>query len=80
MSCTHSQLVYHFLTWKLVDVHISKQGNTTDLNTSFFHGKLKQSCSGGTRTHDILLARQMLALTLSYRGNSMVGLNQENTR
>ena len=34
-----------------------KQGKTTNPNSSFFTEK---SCSGGIRTHDTLLARQML--------------------
>ena len=46
-----------------------KQGNTTNLNISFSNGKRKKSCSGGIRTYDILLTRQML-YPLSYRGSS----------
>ena len=38
---------------------VKKQGNTTNMSNSFFTQKEKESCSGGTRTHDILLARQM---------------------
>ena len=33
----------------------SKQGNTTNLNISFSTENEKKSCSGGIRTHDILL-------------------------
>ena len=38
----------------------SKQGNTTNLDISFSMENEKKSCSGGTRTHDILLMKQML--------------------
>ena len=47
----------------------SKQGNTTNMNVSFSMGKWGKSCSGGIRTHDRLLTKQML-YQLSYRGNS----------
>ena len=44
-----------------LDLHKSKQGNTTAVTrTSHFKWKMKKSCSGGTRTNDILPARQML--------------------
>ena len=46
-------------TWELLDLNKSKQGNTTNLNIPFFIEN-KKSCSGGTQTHNILLARQML--------------------
>ena len=38
----------------------SMEGNTTNLNIFLFHRKCKKSCSSGTQTHKILLARQML--------------------
>ena len=47
------------LIWKLLDMHKSKQGNTTNLGISFSMENEK-NCSGGIRTHDILLARQMI--------------------
>ena len=57
-------------TWELLDLHKSKQGNTTNLSISFsMENEEKKSCSGGTRTHDILLMRQMF-YQLSYRGSS----------
>ena len=54
--------------WKLLDIHKSKQGNTTNLNISFSM-KNEKSCSVGTQTHDILLMRQTL-YQLSYQGSS----------
>ena len=53
-------LIYNYIhvrTLKLLDIHKSKQGDTTNINI-FFNGKLKKSCSGGIRTHDILLTRR----------------------
>ena len=47
------------VTLELFDLYKSKQGNTTNLNI-LLSIKMKKSCSGGTRTHNILLARQML--------------------
>ena len=65
-----SQILSHIQTQKLLDLHKSKQGNTTNLNVSF-PMENEKSCSGGTKIHDIhvLLTRQML-YQLSYRGSS----------
>ena len=57
---THIYIIYIF-TWTLLDLHKSKQGNTTNLNISLSIENEKNSCMlRWTRTHDILLARQML--------------------
>ena len=56
-----------------------KQGNTTNLNISFSMEIEKRAAQVGTRTHDILLTRQML-YQLSYRGSSAGWPNQGNTK
>ena len=66
---TDTYIHVHAYACELLDLHKSKQGNTTNLNISFSMENEKKSCSGGIRTHDIMLTRQML-YQLSYRGRS----------
>ena len=71
------------ITWELLDLHKSKQGNTTNMNISFYMKNEKRAAQVGfkpTTYIHVLLMRQML-YQLSYQGSSaLVGSNQGNTR
>ena len=56
---------------KRLDLHKSKQDNARNVSSSFYMENEKKSCSGGTRTHNIPLTRQML-YPLGYQGSSAI--------
>ena len=67
----YSIILSHFISWELLDLHKSKQGNTTNLNISFSMENEKKSCSGGLKPTTYCLRGRCSIDQLSYRGSSV---------